>query len=201
MAGRILIQNAGALALMSAAAGELEEVGHVPDELLLDRDLLDHLADAALELTEPYLARHEIGAARLEHAPIGAGETLGQELQKRGLAHQLLAAHQERAHRRLQQRGLGGGERRVPAVRFDQALRLLRIPPEAAERSQKRMIDIALLDRVEPADERGRQRMIDAFQKRLDDGGGRGGLRIERPAELGGVAELRALDEIIAEQL
>jgi hypothetical protein len=50
------------------------------------------------------------------------------------------------------------------------------------------MVDTALLGRVEPAHERGCERMIDTLEERLDERSGRGALRMERVAELGGVA-------------
>ena len=108
MAGKDLIEDAGALALMGAAARELQQIGDVPDELLGDGELVDRLADAALELAEPLLAGHEIGAARLEHAPALPRDPPGKQPQERGLADQPLAAHQQRPDRPL----LQGGRRR-----------------------------------------------------------------------------------------
>ena len=56
------------LSLMRAAARELQDVGDVPDQLLGGCELLGRL-DAPLELAEPLLARHQVGAAGLEHGP------------------------------------------------------------------------------------------------------------------------------------
>jgi hypothetical protein len=185
---------------MGTAARELQEVGHVPDKFLAGRDLFDQLAHAPLELAEPDLAGHEVGAARFEDPPICAGQTLGQEQQERGLADQLLAGHQERAKRGLQQRGLRGRQGCVPAVRLDQGLGRALVGPEAAERSQEGVVDIIPVTQIELARERGRERMIDALEESLDERGGRGGLRIERLAELGGVPKGRAVGKIVAEQ-
>ena len=60
------------------------------------------------------------------------------------------------------------------------------------------MVDIALLGGLEPADEGGRERMVDALQERLDVRGGGGGLREQRLAEVGRIPG--AVREIFAEE-
>ena len=64
-----LVEDARRLALVRAAQRHLQDVGDVPDELLGRRQLLDRALDAPLELAEPLLARHQVGAAGLEHGP------------------------------------------------------------------------------------------------------------------------------------
>ena len=87
--------------LVRAAARQLQNVGDVPDELLGGRQLLDRALDAALELPEPLLSRHQVGAAGFEDFPALALEAARQQPQKRRLAHPVVAADEQRARRGL----------------------------------------------------------------------------------------------------
>jgi hypothetical protein len=100
-----LIENACALPLMRAAPRELQQIRNVPDEFLGNGNFLCGLANAALELPEPYLPRHKIRAARLEYVPALAAQPAREYPQERGLAHEGLSRKQERSRHALPQRG------------------------------------------------------------------------------------------------
>src|SRR5215510_7168113 len=118
---------------MGAAARKLEEVGDVPDHFLADGELVDRFADAAFELAEPLLSRHDVSAARFEHGPASVREASRGELQERSLAHQPLAADEQRARRLLAQRRFGGRKVRTPIIWFDQKIGGFLVAPEAAK--------------------------------------------------------------------
>ena len=126
--GKDLIENAGRLALVRAAARELQDVGNVPDQLLAHGRFFDGALNAALELAEPLLARHQIGAPCLENRPAAPRQPARQELQKRGLSDPGLPADDERTHRRQLGARLRSVQRLAPLVEVDQELIVLASP-------------------------------------------------------------------------
>ena len=93
---------------MGAAARKLQQVRDVPDHFFADGELVHGLADATLELAEPLLPGHDVGATCLEHGPASVGKATRGELQEGGLADQPLAANEQRARRLLAQRRFRG---------------------------------------------------------------------------------------------
>jgi hypothetical protein len=71
-----LVEHGGALALMAAAHRHLHDIGDVPDRSVGAGQLVDHLANPALELADIDLIRLQIGAARFKDAPALVPETL-----------------------------------------------------------------------------------------------------------------------------
>ena len=198
--GQDLVEDARGLALVRAAAGELQHVGDVPDQLLGGGKLGDGLLDAGLELAEPLLARHQVGAAGFEHLPARLLETVGKQTQERGLAHAVLAADQHRARRRLPRHRLGRLQHLLPHLGLDQQLALLAVPPEAAEGAEEGAVDAGALVAVELLGQLRRERMMDALQEGLDGGMRRGIAGIEGGAEGGKVAQALALGEVVAKK-
>ena len=101
----------------------------------------DRIADAAFELADVHLAGHEVGAARLEHAPSLGRDTFRKQPQERRLADVGLAGDQQRAQRRLTQRRFGDREALAPVLRLDQQFELALVAPEPADRRQDACVD------------------------------------------------------------
>ena len=198
--GQDLVEDARGLALVRTAAGELQHVGDVPDELLGGGKLGDGLLDAGLELAEPLLACHQVGAAGFEHLPARLLETVGEQTQERGLAHAVLAADQQRARRRLPRHRLGSLQHLLPHLGLDQQLALLAVAPEAAERAEERAVDAGALVAVELLGQLHRERMMDALQEGLDGGMRRGVAGVEGGAEGGKLALALALGKVVAKK-
>src|SRR6202030_347328 len=87
-----LIKDARALSLVRPTARELQKVGDVPDQLLDDCDFVGRLTNAALQLAEPLLARHQIRSAGLEYGPALLGESLREQPKHGGFPDELFAA-------------------------------------------------------------------------------------------------------------
>ncbi len=81
-----LVEHARRLSLMRAAFGELQEIPDVPGDMLLRIELADDAADAAFELSEVDLTRHQVGAAGVEDRPALRGEPVAQQLQEGALS-------------------------------------------------------------------------------------------------------------------
>ncbi len=195
-----LVEDARRLALVRAAQRDLQEVGDVPDQLLLDGELVDRALDAAFEFAEPFLPGHEIGAARLEHEPAVRGEALCQQVIERGLADAMLARDQQRTDRFLARRRLGAGQGFLPAFGLDRVFQFPLVAPEAAEGRQEGLVDRTQLMLLQPLAQDFRRRMLDAVedgddvvvlgQRDLSDAG----------AERDLIAELSGACEVFLEQ-
>jgi hypothetical protein len=121
--------------------------------------------DAALELAEPLLARHQVGAAGLEHLPALGFEAARQQPQERRLAHAVVAADEQRARRASAGRPSRRRQDLAPQPRLDQQLQLLALRPEAAERGEEGAIDAGALEGVELPDQCAGERMVHLLQE------------------------------------
>jgi hypothetical protein len=100
--------------------------------------------------------------------------------------------------RRLAQRRERARERLAPRRRLDRRLAVL---PEAPERREEGLVDVAAHHLVEDGEQRRRNRMADALEERLYERGRRRAARVQRWPELGAVAECLAAREVVAEEI
>ena len=165
-----LFEDACALSLMRAASRELQDIGYVPNEFLADGDLSDRAAYALLQLTEPLLARHQLGAAGLDDLPTFVRKPLRKQAQQRGLSGLRLADDDQRT-RRLPagdfQRAVDDG---APVVRHYGERGKGPGVPDIANRIEESVVDMRALGFGYFRKERRGERVLQGFQQRLRAG-------------------------------
>ena len=154
--------------------------------------------DATLELAEPLLAGHQIGAAGFEHGPALPFQPAAEQPQERGLADAQVAAHQQRARLR----------RRARWIRFRRAHRPSTsgsTSTSSAAACQKRPNEVRnarsmFISRAVSSTARSSlaKRMADAGKNGPDDLPRLRADAVDTRAERGRVAEARPFLEVLA---
>jgi len=194
-----LVEHAGRLALVRAAAGQLLQIADAPDHALAGVEFGDGAADAALQLAEIDLPSHQFGGAGLEHPPAAPGQPGSEQAQKAGLAHPRPAGDQHRARRDAQHGLFDAGQLLRPRRGLDQQI-IARLAPHPAEPGQPPLVQPRGAPGAQVGDQGRGEGVVDGRQEGLDLG------RLDaRPAEgvaePGRVAQRLARAEVVAEAL